>query len=73
MEMYVRALEPQTVHVRELGLSVEFAEGERLRTEISTKFTRAGAEAELGGAGLHIAGWWTDEASQFALCLAKKA
>lgn len=73
MEMYVRALEPQTVHVRELGLTVELAEGERLRTEISTKFTRAGAEAELGGAGLHIAAWWTDEAGEFALCLAKQA
>ena len=58
--------------VRDLGLTVEFAQGERLRTEISTKFTRAGAEDELAAAGLHIAGWWTDEAGEFALCLAQQ-
>ena len=73
MEMFVRALEPQTVHVRDLGLTVEFAEGERLRTEISTKFTREGTEEELAAAGLHIAGWWNDEAGEFALCLAQQA
>ena len=73
MEMYVRALEPQTVHVRDLGLTVEFEEGERLRTEISTKFTRQGADEELAAAGLRIAGWWTDEAGEFALCLAQQA
>jgi L-histidine Nalpha-methyltransferase len=73
MEMFVRALEPQTVHVRDLGLTVEFEEGERLRTEISTKFTREGAEDELAAAGLRIAGWWTDEAGEFALCLAQQA
>jgi L-histidine Nalpha-methyltransferase len=73
MEMFVRALEPQTVHVRDLGLTVEFAEDERLSTEISTKFTREGAEDELAAAGLRIAGWWTDEAGEFALCLAQQA
>jgi len=73
MEMYVRALEPQTVHVRELDLTVEFAEGERLRTEISTKFTRTGTEEDLAAAGLRLAAWWTDEAEEFALCLAQKA
>lgn len=73
MEMYVRALEPHTVHVRDLGLTVQFAEGERLRTEISTKFTREGAEEELAAAGLRITGWWTDEAGEFALCVAQQA
>jgi L-histidine N-alpha-methyltransferase len=73
MEMYVRALEPQTVRVRELDLTVEFAEGERLRTEISTKFTREAAEEELAAAGLRITAWWTDEAGEFALCLAQQA
>jgi L-histidine N-alpha-methyltransferase len=57
MEMYVRALEPQTVHVRDLGLAVDFAEGESLRTEISTKFTRPGVEQELAAAGLQIRAW----------------
>ena len=73
MEMFVRALEPHTVHVRDLGFTVEFAQGERLRTEISTKFTRQGTEEELAAVGLRITGWWTDEAGEFALCLAQQA
>ena len=52
MEMFVRSLEAQTVTLRDLGLTVEFDEGETLRTEISTKFTREGVEAELAAAGL---------------------
>ena len=73
MEMFVRSLEAQTVTLRDLGLTVEFDEGETLRTEISTKFTREGAEAELTAAGLRLEAWWTDEAGDFALCLAKLA
>jgi L-histidine N-alpha-methyltransferase len=73
MEMFVRALEPQTVTLRALGLTVDFAEGERLRTEISTKFRREGVERELAPAGLRIAAWWEDDAGDFALCLARLA
>jgi L-histidine Nalpha-methyltransferase len=73
MEMYVRSLEAQTVRLAALDLSVEFAEGETLRTEISTKFTRGGVEEELGAAGLRLAAWWTDEEGDFALGLAQKA
>jgi L-histidine N-alpha-methyltransferase len=73
MEMFVRSLEPQTVTLREIDLTVEFAEGETLRTEISTKFTREGAAAELATARMEIRSWWTDEAGDFALCLAQKA
>jgi L-histidine N-alpha-methyltransferase len=73
MEMYVRSLEAQTVRLAALDLSVEFAEGETLRTEISTKFTREGVEEELAAAGLRLAAWWTDEGGDFALCLAQKA
>jgi len=73
MEMFVRSLEPQTVSLGELGLSVEFDAGETLRTEISTKFTRDGVEAELAATGLGISAWWTDKAGDFALCLAQQA
>jgi L-histidine Nalpha-methyltransferase len=72
MEMFVRSLEPQTVTLREIDLTVEFAEGETLRTEISTKFTQEGVKAELAAAGMEIRSWWTDEAGDFALCLAQK-
>ena len=73
MEMFVRSLEPQTVSLGELGLSVEFDAGETLRTEISTKFTRNRVEAELAATGLGISAWWTDKAGDFALCLAQQA
>ena len=72
MEMFVRSLEAQTVTLREIDLTVEFAEGETLRTEISTKFTQESIEAELAAAGMEIRSWWTDEAGDFALCLAQK-
>jgi L-histidine N-alpha-methyltransferase len=73
MEMFVRAREAQTVHLREIDLTVEFREGETLRTEISTKFRREGIETELAAAGLRLTAWWTDQAGDFALCLAEQA
>ena len=73
MEMLVRSLEAQTVRLGALDLQVEFAQGERLRTEISTKFTPEGVEEELAAAGLRVVVWWTDEAGDFALCLAQQA
>jgi L-histidine Nalpha-methyltransferase len=73
MEMVVRSLERQSVTLPAIDLVVEFAEGETLRTEISTKFRRYGAERELAAAGLRVEAWWTDEAGDFALCLARRA
>ncbi len=71
MEMVVRSLEAQTVTLPAIDLRVEFAEGETLRTEISTKFRREGVTRELEAAGLAVQAWWTDEAGDFALCLAR--
>jgi len=71
MEMAVRSLAAQTVTLPAIDLVVEFAEGETLRTEISTKFRREGVERELEAAGLRLDAWWTDDAGDFALCLAR--
>jgi L-histidine Nalpha-methyltransferase len=71
MEMVVRSLEAQTVTLPAIDLSVEFEDGETLGTEISTKFRRGGVERELADAGLRLYAWWTDEAGDFALCLAR--
>jgi len=71
MEMAVRSLTAQTVTLPAIELTVEFGEGETLRTEISTKFRREGVERELLGAGLRLESWWTDDAGDFALCLAR--
>jgi L-histidine N-alpha-methyltransferase len=71
MEMGVRSLARQTVTLAAVDLVVEFEEGELLRTEISTKFRREGVEQELEDAGLGLDAWWTDEAGDFALCVAR--
>jgi len=56
-----------------IGLTVRFAAGEELRTEISAKFTRERVAAELAAAGLELAAWHTDENEWFALSLAGRA
>ena len=69
--MAVRSLVDQTVTLPAIDLRVDFTAGEVLRTEISTKFRRAGAERELAAAGLSLVAWWTDAAGDFAVCLAR--
>jgi L-histidine Nalpha-methyltransferase len=73
IEMRLRAASDQTVRVSELGLTVEFAAGEEMRTEVSAKFRPDGARAELAAAGLAMRSWWTDEAGQFGLSLSVPA
>ena len=70
IEMRLRSRGAQRVDVRALGLTVEFADGEELRTEVSAKVTEARVAAELTAAGLRLAHWWTDPAGDFALSLA---
>lgn len=69
--MYLRSARQQTVSLAELGLRLDFAANEHVRTEISTKFTRTGVEAELTAAGLELAHWWTDSHGDFALSLSR--
>jgi len=72
IEMWLRSQRAQTVHLRTLGLTVEFAAGEEMRTEISAKFRRDVVEAELHAAGMRPEAWWTDAAGDFALTLARR-
>ena len=69
IEMRLRAASAQSVRVRDLGLTVEFAAGEEMRTEVSAKFRQAGVRTELAAAGLAMRSWWTDEGAQFGLSL----
>jgi L-histidine N-alpha-methyltransferase len=73
IEMRLRALRPQVVEVRKLGITVHFANREELRTEISAKFTRERLEADLGAAGLALRAWMTDPDGLFALSVAGPA
>lgn len=72
IEMLVRARCAQRVALKRLEMSVDFAEGELMRTEVSTKFRPAQVEAELGMAGLSLRRFWTDSDGDFALSLASK-
>jgi L-histidine Nalpha-methyltransferase len=67
IEMRLRAATAQTVGVSDLGLTISFAAGEEMRTEVSAKFREAGVRAELAAAGLAMRSWWTDEEGRFGL------
>jgi L-histidine Nalpha-methyltransferase len=69
IEMRLRSLDAQTVHVPGIDLTVTFAAGEEMRTEVSAKFRREGVAAELAAAGFTLRSWQTDPAGQFALSL----
>lgn len=68
IDIRLRSLRAQRVALPALGLTVEFDEGEDLRTEISAKFRRDGIELELAAAGFDVAGWWSDGDVALVLC-----
>jgi L-histidine Nalpha-methyltransferase len=72
MEMWLRADSSQRVRIGALDLTVEFAAGEEMLTEVSCKFRAETVSAELTRAGLRPTQWWTDEAGDFGLSLAAK-
>jgi L-histidine N-alpha-methyltransferase len=72
IEMWLRASRRQRVRVGALELTVDFAAGEEMLTEVSCKFHPGGVNAELAGAGLRRIRWWTDNAGDFGLSLAVK-
>lgn len=71
IEMRLVAERQLRVHLPEIQLTVEFAAGEEIRTEISAKFRREGVEGELDRAGFALDSWWTDEEDRFAVALAR--
>lgn len=70
IEMRLVAQRAMTVHLAELDLTVEFAAGEQMRTEISTKFRPDGVQEALEATGYRVAHTWTDADDRFALTLA---
>jgi len=72
MDIRLRSLTDQTVHLEGLAMEVAFAAGEEMRTEISAKFTRERLERVYEEAGLELAGWFTDPAGDYALSLAQR-
>jgi L-histidine N-alpha-methyltransferase len=73
IEMRLRSDERQIVTLPGIGLTVPFAEGEEMRTEVSAKFRPGGVAAELSAAGFTMQHWWTDTGAQFGLSLSVPA
>jgi L-histidine N-alpha-methyltransferase len=72
IEMQLRSVGAQRVHVPALDLDVGFTDGETMRTEISAKFRPDRIEDELTAAGLSVARLWTDGNADFALVVAER-
>jgi L-histidine N-alpha-methyltransferase len=72
IEMWLRATSPQRVRIDALDLTVDFADGEEMLTEVSCKFRPDGVAAELADVGLRRTHWWTDAAGDFGLSLSAK-
>jgi L-histidine N-alpha-methyltransferase len=73
IEMRLRANGAQTVRIDGADLEVRFEDGEELRTEISSKFTRDAVARELDAAGLRLDGFHTDDGGLFGLASASVA
>jgi L-histidine N-alpha-methyltransferase len=70
MDIRLRSLADQAVRLDGLDLTVRFAAGEEMRTEISSKFTRERLEGVYREVGLRPDGWFADAAEDYALSLA---
>lgn len=72
IEMRLEADTAMSVRVADLGLTVPFAAGEQIRTEISAKFRKNGIRAELTAVGFDDVQTWTDADERFALVCARR-
>ncbi|WP_123027735.1 L-histidine N(alpha)-methyltransferase [Mycolicibacterium stellerae] len=72
IEMWLRASSAQRVRVAALDLTVDFAAGEEMLTEVSCKFRQERVAEELAAAGLRRTHWWTDRAGDFGLSLSTR-
>ena len=72
IEMWLRTGSAQRVRVGALDLTVDFAAGEEMLTEVSCKFRPDGVAAELAESGLRRTHWWTDATGDFGLSLSTR-
>ncbi len=69
IEMRLRARGEQSVSIPGADLEIELADGEDIRTEVSTKFTLEALARELAGAGLELKQFFTDPEGLFGVSL----
>jgi len=72
MEMHLESLAEQWVRIEALDLDVHFAEGERIHTENSYKYTTEKASMLMAKAGFPVVEKWMDPAGWFAVFLGRK-
>jgi L-histidine N-alpha-methyltransferase len=70
IDIRLRARRAQRVSIPGAGIEIELAEGEDIRTEVSSKFTLEALARELGDAGLAIEQFFTDPEGLFGVSLA---
>lgn len=70
IEMRLRARRDCRVRIADLDLTIDFDEGEEVRTEISAKFTQQRLTRDLEAAGLELRWWYEDPDGLFAVTLA---
>jgi L-histidine N-alpha-methyltransferase len=73
IEMWLDSKVQQKVPVAALDIEVPFEEGEGMRTEISTKFTRESIAGAFDEAGLRLLDLYTDDEDLFGLALGEPA
>lgn len=73
IEMHLRSLRSQIVHLKALNLSVKFAEGETILSEISRKFDLSEMQQLLSEKDLDCVQIWTDPNQWFAVLLCQRA
>jgi L-histidine N-alpha-methyltransferase len=73
IEMRLRSSRAQSVTIPALELTVAFAAGEEMRTEVSAKFRHEGLERELAAGGFALCRWWTDPDGLFGVSLSQAA
>lgn len=73
IEMHLIAMRDQSVRMKAMEATLEFAEGDTILTEISRKFTRARLESMLDEAGFSVAQHYESAAPKFSLVLARPA
>jgi L-histidine Nalpha-methyltransferase len=71
VDIRLRSLARQIVDIGALEMLVPFERGEEMRTEVTTKFARAGLQGIYREAGLELVEWWTDPDELFGLSLAR--
>jgi dimethylhistidine N-methyltransferase len=71
IEMYLVSLAPQVVTIPSLNLQLFFAEGERIHTENSYKFTPEMVNGIVCAAGFSLERSWSDAQDYFAVHLAR--